>query len=226
MNDFSPEPTTLLFDMDNTLFDLVGAQIASCREVARFLGHDDGDDLFGYFLRPARGFESPENIRDYMRDRHHDTVGTYRMACRIYEQVKMEYITPYEGVPETLGRLSASGYRMAIVTDAPANDAALRLEKIGLLSFFPVLVAHEMTGRKKPALEPFLLALEMMDAVPNETVLIGDSPRRDIGPGHALGMTTVYARYGDRFSNDRIHVGADFTIDRMDELSRILAGSR
>ena len=29
---------TLLFDMDNTLFDLEGAQAASCCEVARFLG--------------------------------------------------------------------------------------------------------------------------------------------------------------------------------------------
>lgn len=54
--------------MDNTLFDLVGAQITSCHEVSGYLGRDDGDTLFDYFLRPVRGFESHENIRDYMLD--------------------------------------------------------------------------------------------------------------------------------------------------------------
>ncbi|MFA6226629.1 MAG: hypothetical protein WC620_10770 [Methanoregula sp.] len=58
--------TTLLFDVDNTLFDLVGAQIASCHAVTKFLGtndaNDDGNTLFEYFLRPVRGCESHENI--------------------------------------------------------------------------------------------------------------------------------------------------------------------
>ena len=37
MKEFPPAVTTLLFDMDNTLFDLVGAQIAACQSVARHL---------------------------------------------------------------------------------------------------------------------------------------------------------------------------------------------
>jgi putative hydrolase of the HAD superfamily len=75
---------------------------------------------------------------------------------------------------------------------------------------------------KKPAHDPFLLALEMMKTSPSDAVLIGDSPRRDIEPGRSLGLWTVYARYGDRFSLDRTNVPADFIIDTLTELPEIL----
>jgi putative hydrolase of the HAD superfamily len=39
-----------------------------------------------------------------------------------------------------------------------------------------------------------------------------------------LGIRTVYARYGDRFSLDRENINADFVIDAMGELPDILLG--
>ena len=215
--------TTVLFDMDNTLFDLVHAQIISCHVVAEYLGNDDGDALFDYFLRPVRGFESYENILDYMDDRSLSHDGMYKNACRIYEIEKLKHITPYSGVMETLELLRESGYPMGIVTDAHSKDATLRLEKAGLLPFFCGMVTYDMVGVKKPAPDPFLFALEMMKAKTNEVLLVGDSPRRDIEPCRLLGICSVYARYGDRFSDDRSEFAADFTIDAMDELPGILA---
>ncbi|MDP3564127.1 MAG: HAD family hydrolase [Methanoregula sp.] len=216
--------TTLLFDMDNTLFDLVGAQIASCHAVTRFLGNPDGDALFEYFLRPERGFESHENILDYMTDRSLSPDGLYKDACRIYEKEKLGSITPYPGVVSTLETLRQCGYPMGIVTDAHSKDATLRLEKAGLLEFFCGMVTYDMVGVKKPAPDPFLFALEMMKAKTHEVLLVGDSPRRDIEPCRKLGICSVYARYGDRFSDDRSEFKADFSIDAMDELPGILAG--
>jgi len=210
--------------MDNTLFDLVGAQIASCHAVAKFLGYDDGDALFDYFLRPVRGFESHENILDYMIERSQCPDGIFREACRVFEAEKLRNITAYSGVMETLEKLRKCGYPMGIVTDAHSKDATLRLEKSGLLPFFCAMVTSDMAGVKKPAPEPFLLALDMMKAETHEVLLVGDSPRRDIEPCRLLGIRSVYARYGDRFSHDRSGSGADFTIDAMDELPGILAG--
>ncbi len=215
--------TTVLFDMDNTLFDLVGAQISSCHAVAKYLGKDDGNALFDYFLRPVRGFESHENILDYMDDRSLSNDGMYKTACRIYESEKLKHITPYSGVKETLELLREWGYPMGIITDAHSKDATLRLEKAGLLPFFCGMVTYDMVGVKKPAPDPFLFALEMMKANTHEVLLVGDSPRRDIEPCRLLGICSVYARYGDRFSDDRSEFKADFTIDAMNELPDILA---
>jgi putative hydrolase of the HAD superfamily len=212
----------LLFDMDNTLFDLVGAQIAACDAVVQQLGHDDGEDLFSYFLTPLHGFESHENIRQYMNERSIPLEGLFRRACQVYETVKLEHIHPYEGAIETLKILSTEGYALGIVTDAHSRDATLRLEKAGLLPYFCCMVSYDMVKVKKPSPEPFLFALEMMKAGPDEAILIGDSPRRDIEPGHHLGIRTVYARYGDRFSDDRSPIPADFVIDAIADLPEIL----
>jgi len=215
--------TTLLFDMDNTLFDLVGAQIAACQAVAEHLGQDDGKELFSYFLTPAHGFESHENIRQFMVERNIPVNGSYRTACQVYEKIKLQSIFPYEGISETLQLLHEQGYLMGIVTDAFSRDATLRLEKTGLLPFFCCMVSFDMIKVKKPSPEPFLFALEIMKAHAQEAVLIGDSPHRDIEPCRALGIRTVYA-YGDRFSRDRTNVPADFVIDTPEELHDILLG--
>jgi putative hydrolase of the HAD superfamily len=214
--------STLFFDMDNTLFDLVGAQVASCREVARSLGRDDGDELFSYFLRPVHGFESHANIRQYLEERRIALDSTFDAACRVYETEKLRHITPYEGVGETLQHLHARGYPMCIVTDAHSRDAILRLEKTGLLPFFTAMVSFDMVNVKKPAAEPFLTALEMMKASPPDALLVGDSIRRDIVPCAALGIRTVYARYGDRFAPARADPVADVTINAINELPEIL----
>jgi putative hydrolase of the HAD superfamily len=214
----------LLFDMDNTLFDLVGAQIAACEAVVQHLGQDDGKELFSYFLTPSHGFESHENIRQYMQERNIPVDGLFKKACQIYETVKLQHIHPYEGVTGTLQSLQLQGYDMGIVTDAHSRDATRRLEKTGLFPFFCCMVTYDMVKVKKPAPEPFLFALEIMKADADETILIGDSPRRDIEPGHILGIRTVYARYGDRFSDDRSDIPADFVIDALADLQVILCG--
>jgi putative hydrolase of the HAD superfamily len=214
--------TTLLFDMDNTLFDLVGAQISSCHAVTKFLGNDDGKTLFEYFIRSVHGFESHNHILDYMTDHSLRPDGMYNEACRIYESEKLRHITPYAGVKETLEQLKEWGYPMGIVTDAHSRDAIIRLEKVELLPYFCGMVTYDMVGVKKPSPEPFLFAMEMMKAKNHEVLLIGDSPRRDIEPCKKLGICSVYARYGDRFSENRNGCDADFTINAMNELPGIL----
>ena len=208
--------------MDNTLFDLVGAQISSCQEVVYLLGMNDGNALFEYFLRPVRGFESHENILDYMQDRGIFENDMFREACSLYETEKLRAIVPYDGVTSTLQILQEKGYVMGIVTDAHSRDAIRRLEKVGLLPFFDTLVTYDMVQVKKPAPEPFLCALGTLKAGFNETLVVGDSPRRDIEPCRQMGIKTVYARYGDRFSKMRDYIGADYIIDSMNQLPDIL----
>ena len=214
--------TTLLFDMDNTLFDLVGAQISACQAVVEELGYDDGNELFSHFLAPVHGFESHENIRQFMTERGLATDGSFTKACQCYEREKLRNIIPYPGVADALQHIREQGLAMGVVTDAHSRDAVLRLEKTGLIRFFAGMVTYDMVQVKKPAPQPFLFALEMMRAGTADSLFIGDSPRRDLEPCRHLGIRTVYARYGDRFSTTREYAGADFVIDSMEDLCPIV----
>ena len=209
--------------MDNTLFDLVGAQMVACEAVTRALGIPEGNPLYPYFLRPVHGYESHQNILDFIHDRGLPVTGSGDRILRIYEQEKIRAITPYPGVVDTLNRIRDKGIPMAIITDAHSRDAVRRLEKTKLISFFSCMVTYDLVQVKKPAHEPFILALDMLKSNAEDVLLIGDSPRRDIEPAKTLGIRTVYARYGDRFSDDRSSVQADYTLDTIAELQEILA---
>ena len=132
---------------------------------------------------------------------------------------------PIPGVVDTLNQIRDQGLPMGIITDAHSRDAVMRLEKAGLLSFFCCMVTYDLVRVKKPAHEPFITALDMLQSTADEVLLVGDSPRRDIEPGKTLGFRTVYARYGDRFSDDRSSVQADYTIDSLAEFPEILSSS-
>ncbi len=69
---------------------------------------------------------------------------------------------------------------------------------MGLDGYFDYIISFDTTGCKKPAPDAFLLALKKLNTLPSETLLVGDSLRRDIAPAQAIGMITAYAKYGDR----------------------------
>jgi len=212
----------VIFDMDNTLFDLVGAKMRACGRVASHCGAGSAEDLFSYFLRRQGGFEDPVNIRDYLVDHGCFSSEAYRECTGIYREEKLRDLTPYPGVVDTLRLLSDYGFRMALVTDARLPETRARLERTGLSGFFDPLVTFEVTGSHKPSTLPFLSALMQMDATARETLLVGDSPVRDIAPGMVLGMTTVYARYGDRFPRTGSDGGAHYAIDNFWDLAGIV----
>jgi len=212
----------IIFDMDNTLFDLYHAKLTACTSVTKHLGKEDGTRLFEYFLRPAWGFEDWRNIRDYLLDEGIFTVSSYHEACSQYEAIKLENISVYEGIPEILGDLKEQDIPLAVLTDADRYHATRRLKKAGLEKFFDCIVTFEMTGRKKPDKAPFLLALKKLGVDTRDALMIGDSPHRDLAPAREIGMRTIYARYGDRLSAERTGPCAEYVTDNVSELRSLL----
>ncbi len=190
-------PQAILFDLDNTLCNFVEAKQAACKAVIDMVAAGSADDLFAYFLRPVHGFENPAHIRDYLVDINWFSEDFFPEITERYEDVKIRHIRQYEGVTMTLEKIASLGIRMAVVTDAQTSQAEKRLKKAEIEHFFPVLVTPEISGKRKPSHDSFLLALQCLGTTTRETWVVGDSVRREIIPGNELGMTTVHAAYGD-----------------------------
>ena len=148
----------------------------------------------------------------------------FSRCCAIYEAEKVRVLTPYPGARETLGELKRRGFPLAVVTDAHKENALARLRKAGLEAFFDYVISFDMTGAKKPAPDAFLLALKKLGTKPEETLLVGDSIRRDIAPALQLGMITAYAKYGDRNirGRDPPDCRPDYVLGDISELVGIL----
>ena len=211
--------TAIIFDMDNTLFDFVEAKLIACAAVIAYLKVPvEPELLLKYFLRPVHGFESHENIRDFLHDNHRYSETTFTRCCAIYDEEKVAAITPYPQVAETLNALRDCGLKLAVVTDAHNGNALKRLKKAGLEDFFDAIITMDMSGKAKPSLEPFLLSMKKLGVMANETILVGDSIRRDIVPAKALGMLAVHAVYGDRNFHEGEGEGADCVIQGIQEV--------
>lgn len=214
----------VLFDMDNTLFDFVAAKLEACREILSYIGKEKGDiagepsELFGYFLRGVYGFEDYENIRDYMQEKELFTAQGYRKCCEIYEREKLQNLELYTGVRDTLDKLKELGLKLVIITDADRHHTLARLTKVGLLEHFDLLVAADMTGTKKPDPAHFLFALEALEIKPEETLVVGDSIKRDMIPARKLGLKTAYASYGDWRPGEETDQCFDFRLNTFSDM--------
>ena len=209
----------VIFDMDNTLFDFVEAKLVACAAVIAYAEVAvEPVVLLKYFLRPVHGFESHENIRDFLDDNDRYSENVFTRCCVIYDEEKIAAIKPYPHVAETLSALRERGLKLAVVTDAHNGNALKRLKKAGLEDFFDAVITMDMSGKAKPSPEPFLLSMKKLGVMANETILVGDSIRRDIVPAKALGMFAVHAVYGDRNFHEGERDEADYVIHGIEEM--------
>ncbi len=137
-----------------------------------------------------------------------------------YRKAKNTALILFPHVHYTLIEILKRGLKLGVVTDAPRIQAWTRLAQVGLHNFFDAVITFDDTGETKPSPKPFILALEKLKVKPEESIMVGDWPERDISGGAKIGMKTVFARYGDVFRTK--NSGADFEIDDISEILDII----
>lgn len=219
----------VLFDLDNTLIDFMRMKKEASRAAAYAMveaglkaNKDElAEKLFNYYLE--HGIESDDAFKNYLLKEFRKI--DYRVlaaAVNAYLKEKYIHLNPYPGVPETLEELKKRGLKLAIVSDGLRLKAWMRLNAAGLDKYFDTVVAYEDTGKKKPAPEPFLTACEKLGVKPQECLMVGDWPERDIEGAKALGMKTCWAEYGTVVSTKSV---ADFAIKDITEIMEVIEKS-
>ncbi len=213
----------IMFDMDNTLFDLVEAKIASCNAIVDHLGKGNAEELLMYFLRAEHGFESPENIGDYLKDLKVYNESIFECCCKIYHETKIDTIKLYPHVLETLTLLREQKIGLFIVTDASHANAYSRLEKLSLLEMFDHIITSDVAKSSKPDIEIFHSSLSITGLRAEEVLFVGDSLHRDIEPAKKAGMLTAHALYGDRNMNEdcKCKAKADYILNNIRDIFNI-----
>lgn len=83
---------------------------------------------------------------------------------------------PMPGATALLDRAEASGWKVAVVTNAPRVNAEHMLSAIGLKDRFAVLVIGDECPRGKPAPDPYLEAMKRLGVAPADCIAFEDSP--------------------------------------------------
>lgn len=217
----------VIFDLDNTLVDFmrmkreaVNAAIHSMIDAGLQLTSDEAQDRIDTIYK-ERGIEF-QNVFDQLLYDVFQKVDYKILSAGIiaYRRAREAALVPYPHVNLTLVELIKRGVKLAVVSDAPGREAWLRLCYLNFHHMFDAVVTFEDTGERKPGPAPFRKALELLKLHPREAIMVGDWAERDIVGAAAVGMTTVFARYGDTFGT--INSNAKYEINDIAELLAVI----
>ena len=214
-----PVETMIIFDLDGTLWDsgkevadswnLVISSCLSSSKDASFkpLTVDDIHGVMGMNMKEISELLLP----DYKGS---DKQKIFK-EC---EKFEVEYINKhggklYRGVPETLMKLKASGYKMAIVSNCQTGYISAFLNSMGMHDFFCDYEEWGRTLRSKA--ENIRLVMERNGC--RKAIYIGDI-QKDIDSAHSAGIPCIHAAYGFGEVKD-----ADYIIKDFSELPSVLA---
>ncbi|MBW6452124.1 MAG: HAD-IA family hydrolase [DPANN group archaeon] len=217
----------ILFDLDQTLIDFIklkknASRSAALAMVSAGLNFDKkiaGDELFKFYLED--GIEGNTAFSRFIK-KHNGTVDDKMLALGLnaYLCAKKKYLKTYPGVPKVLRGINKKGIKLCVISDAPRVKVYQRLDLIGILNLFDIVVGFEDTGELKPSSLPFNKALSLLDVNPSDALMVGDCPERDILGAAKVGIKTCWARYGAL--DKTLDSGADFVINDIKDVLKCI----
>ena len=220
----------VIFDLDNTLMDFmkmkanaIDAAIVAMIDAGLVMDQKMVREKL-YAIYDQKGIEF-QKVFDHFLEEHFGYIDWKILSSGVvaYRKAREASLVLYPHVNMTLTALSKKGIKLAVLSDAPRREAWLRLCYLQLQHIFDCVFTFEDTGFRKPHQTPFRKVLSKIGVNPENTIMIGDWPERDLVGAREVGMLTVFARYG--FAFDRAPVGsegADYAVDDIWEIIDII----
>jgi putative hydrolase of the HAD superfamily len=196
----------IFFDLDHTLWDFEKNSNLTFKQL--FVTHNillELEDFlavyspinFDYWKRYREERVSKEDLR-YGRLKDTFDALNYTVSDELIHQLSFDYIDVlpfynhlFDGVFELLDYLKPK-YKLHIITNGFEEVQNLKLEKSGIMKYFSEIITSESVGVKKPNPKVFNYALEKANAVPGNSIMVGDNLEADIIGALNCGITSIH----------------------------------
>jgi len=213
---FEPHSPLIVFDMDGTLFRTDSSFIPVIHEFVRrySLPVPDRNFILHFCGEPIEVFV--EWLKSLPIDRPTEELfAEFNALEHEYSISKGEL---YPGAIETLERLNADGYRIAICSNGTEDYLAMILDNFGLRR----LVYQTAFAGKKGNTKSDLLERLLHDNYPDFAVMIGDRIH-DLNAARENGIPFIAADYG---YGDAELAGAEYRVNRIADIIPIISRLR
>lgn len=185
-------PKYILFDLDGTLTESAPGIINSIRYTLDKLG-----------LRPMtdeelKRFVGPPLIESFTRycglshEEAEHAVDVYR---EYFSEKGLFENAVYPGIPECLGALKSAGKKLAVATSKPQVFCERIIKHFGIDGYFDAVVGIPLDREDMTKAEVIKSAMELLGAVPEETVMVGDRDY-DVFGARENGIPCIGVLYG------------------------------
>lgn len=211
-------PDAVIFDLDGTLVDTVGARITGWKETL----DETGIPATREQLRPLIGMDGRRLAREVAEAAGQplDAERAEEIDRRAGERfdVHNHDPQPLPGAREALERLDAARVVWAIATSSRAEQVAASVRSLGL-RHPPRIVDGSAVEHAKPAPDLLLVAAGELGVPPDRCWYVGDSTW-DVRAAVAAGMRAIGVVAGAAVDAATLReAGADEVLDTLDELA-------
>jgi HAD superfamily hydrolase (TIGR01549 family) len=199
MQPIDPQPSLVLFDLDDTLCDYASARLGRLKiafslalSAAERSGDVDLDQL------ACESIEiQPHGIghfRSLFASHGIDDVEAVKKAETWFVNHRFHGLQLYPDAIETLNVVKAGlpHRRLGLVSNGPADVQRDKIELLGLDSYFDVVVISDEVGVAKPDPAIFTEALRLANSSARDAVFIGDSPEFDMAGAYASDIRSIW----------------------------------
>jgi pyrophosphatase PpaX len=205
----------VLFDLDGTLIDTNDLIIKSFQHtLKKHLNRNvSSSEIVMHFGEPLL-----TSLERYDKDNADILIQTYRAYNEsIHDELTKEIV----GVKETLRELKTLGVKVGIVTSKRRALAERGLKLFNLHGLMEVIITPEDTTKHKPDAEPVLKACELLEVLPEEALMVGDS-HYDILCGKNAGAKSCLVKYTALPVDKIMEHNPEYAIDEIKNILSII----
>ncbi len=165
---------TVIFDMDGVVVDGMPYHIKSWKEALSTIDMAVSD-LEIYLMEGMTGRETMEIfIKKSNRSISNETAErVIKLKRKIFNDIFT--VTLIKGIKDFLLKLKERQYNLALVTGTRL-EVVKKVLKMGLDNVFEVIVTGEMVDKGKPDPEPYLKAVDKLNAKKEDCIVIENAP--------------------------------------------------
>ena len=93
-----------------------------------------------------------------------------------YTLEELRALSPNQTLQSVMSALSEDGYKLAVCSNSIRKTVLTVLSKLGIMEFMDLVISNEDVKNSKPHPEMYWKAISMMSCLPEETLIIEDSP--------------------------------------------------
>lgn len=207
----------VLFDLDGTLLDTIDDLADSMNIVLNKYGFPvHGTDSYKYFVGDGMDVLVKRALPRSCTD---ESVLSECIAAmkKEYSSRWMNKTRPYDGIPELLDSLCASGVRLSILSNKPHEPTLTVVAKmLGNWKFKKIAGVKDGVPKKPDPAAALLIAMELALS-PSDFLYMGDT-NTDMKTAVAAGMFPAGALWGFRTAGELIGAGARILVNRPGDL--------
>lgn len=207
----------ILFDFDGTVFDTVEGITKSAQYALRKQGIEARLDELRCFAGPPLVDKFME-VYGFERERAEQATMDFKER---YNTIGVHECRVFPGIREVLETLGEKGFKLGVATSKPQNLAEYLLEKEGMTGLFQVICGSGSVGNNNAKWQVLQRAMELLNAEPGDTVLIGDT-KYDVEGAKRCGVDCIGVGYGYAAKGELEAAGATAIAGDMEQLMALL----